>query len=161
MRRINYQDHILWSCCTIHIPFITDIIRIFSYPKSASKLAPLSLLSLSHSSFHTPRWIIGRNRRVTGVQITIFHDFHRGRWFAAYVAPRDCVSMFKREKRCTLRVGRGLSGLALPRVSRLVFAAPRGTFVGKQTAVTGSTSRTRACACTRLLSLAHGRSTAC
>lgn len=50
---------------------------------------------------------------MTGVQITIFHDFHRGRWFAAYVAPRDCVSVFKREKRCTLRVGRDLSGLAL------------------------------------------------
>lgn len=41
---------------------------------------------------------------MTGVQITIFHDFHRGRWwFAAYVAPRDCMSVFKREKR-TLHV---------------------------------------------------------
>lgn len=87
---------------------------------------------------------------MTGVQITIFHDFHRGRWFAAYVAPRDCVSVFKREKRCTLRVGRDLSGLALRAVSLLVFSAPRGTFVGKHpVAVTGSTGRTRACACAR------------
>jgi len=45
--------------------------------------------------------------------------------------------------------------ISLPRVSLFVFAVLRGTFVGKQTAVMGSTSHTRACACTRLFSLAY------